>query len=187
MIFAPQVAGPATFELRTAADPEALLPAIRKVVADVNANIPLFDVQTESEQIDRILFRERLVARLASFFSLLALVLAGMGLYGLLSYDVARRRHEIGIRMALGAQARDVIRMVIRRGIGLALAGAVIGAAVALAATRYLTSMLYNVHSSDPWTLIVVAILLTLVSLAACFIPARRATDVDPIVTLRYE
>jgi predicted permease len=187
MMFTPQTAGPAAFELRTAADPQALLPAIRKVVADVNANMPLFDVQTESEQIDRILFQERLVARLATFFSMLALVLACIGLYGLLSYDVARRRREIGIRMALGAQARDVLRLIVRQGIALALVGAAAGIGITLAITRYLTSMLYNVHANDPWTLIAVAILLTLISLAACFIPARRATHVDPMVTLRYE
>jgi ABC-type antimicrobial peptide transport system permease subunit len=187
MIFTPQTSEAATFELRTAADPAAILPTIRKVVAGVNANMPLFNVQTESEQIDRILFQERLVARLASFFSILALVLACIGLYGLLSYEVTRRRREIGIRMALGAQARDVLRLIVRQGIALALVGTAVGIGIALAITRYLTSMLYNVHANDPWTLIAVAILLTLISLAACFIPARRATHVDPMVTLRYE
>jgi predicted lysophospholipase L1 biosynthesis ABC-type transport system permease subunit len=187
MMFTPQTTGRAAFELRTVVDPQALLPAIRKVVADVNANLPLFNVQTESEQIDRILFQERLVARLATFFSMLALALACIGLYGLLSYEVARRRREIGIRMALGAQARDVLRLIVRHGIALALVGAAAGIGIALAITRYLTSMLYNVHANDPWTLIAVAILLTLISLAACFIPARRATRVDPMVTLRYE
>src|SRR5262249_45059797 len=142
MMFAPQVAGPATFELRTAADPQVLLPSIRKVMADVNANMPLFNVRTESEQIDRILFQERLVARLASFFSGLALLLACIGLYGLLSYEVTRRRREIGIRMALGAQARDVLRLIVRQGIALALVGAAAGIGIALAITRYLTSML---------------------------------------------
>jgi len=144
-------------------------------------------VQTESEQIDRILFRERLVARLATFFSILALLLACIGLYGLLSYEVARRRREIGIRMALGAQARDVLRLVVRQGIALSLVGAAVGIGISLAITRYLDSMLYNVHDKDPWTLITVAILLILISLAACFIPARRATQVNPMVTLRYE
>ena len=187
MMFSPQVAGPASFELRTAADPQALLPAIRKVVADVNTNMPLFDVQTESEQIDRILFRERLVARLATFFSALALLLACIGLYGLLSYEVARRRREIGIRMALGAQIRDVLRLIIKQGIALALVGAVVGIAASLGVTRYLTSMLYDVHANDPLTKTAVAILLTLVALAACFIPARRATHLDPMITLRNE
>jgi predicted permease len=187
MMFVPQTSGFAAFELRTAADPQAILPAIRKVVAEVNANMPLFNVQTESEQIDRILFQERLVARLASFFSLLALILACIGLYGLLSYEVARRRREIGIRMALGAQIRDVLRLIIKQGIALALVGAVVGIAAALGVTRYLTSMLYDVHANDPLTLIAVALLLTLVALAACFIPARRATRLDPMITLRNE
>ena len=149
--------------------------------------MPLFDIRTESEQIDRILFQERLVARLATFFSALALLLACIGLYGLLSYEVTRRRREIGIRMALGAQGRDVLHLVIRQGIGLALLGAVIGTTVALGITRYLTSMLYNVHATDPTTVISVAVLLSVVSLVACFIPARRAAHVDPMVTLRYE
>ena len=187
MMFTPQVAGPAAFELRTAADPQALLPAIRKVVAEVNASMPLFDVQTESEQIDRMLFRERLVARLATFFSMLALLLACIGLYGLLSYEVARRRREIGIRMALGAQIRDVLRLIIKQGIALALVGAAIGVGVAFGVTRYLSSMLYDVHANDPLTMTAVAMLLTLVALAACFIPARRATHLDPMITLRNE
>jgi predicted permease len=187
MMYIPQTAVAASFELRTAADPQAILPAIRNVVAQVNANLPLFDVKTESEQIDRLLFQERLVARLSSFFGLLALVLACIGLYGLLSYEVSRRTREIGIRLALGAQAGDVLRLVVKQGIVLALVGAAAGIGVALGVTRYLTSMLYDVHANDPLTIIAVAVLLTLVALAACYIPARRAMRVDPIVALRYE
>jgi predicted permease len=186
-MYTPQHVGGASFELRTAADPQAILPAIRKVVAQVNANLPLFNVTTESEQIDRLLFQERLVARLAGFFGLLALMLACIGLYGLLSYEVARRTREIGIRMALGAQVGDVLRLVVKQGIALALVGAVVGIGVALGVTRYLTSMLYDVHANDPLTTIAVAVLLTLVALAACYIPARRAMRIDPMVALRYE
>src|SRR5260370_41571514 len=116
----PQNFGGASFELRTAADPQTILPAIREVVAQVNTNLPLFDVSTESEQIDRLLFQERLVARLSSFFALLALVLACGGVYGLLSFEVSRRTREIGIRMALGAHPGRVARLVLRRGIVLA-------------------------------------------------------------------
>jgi predicted permease len=186
-MYAPQSGSGATFEVRTAADPQALLPAIRHVVAQLNENMPLFQVTTESQQIDRLLFQERLVARLSAFFGLLALVLACIGLYGLLSYEVSRRTREIGIRMALGAQEGDVLRLVVKQGLALAIVGAAVGIGVALGVTRYLTSMLYGVHANDPVTIGAVAVLLALVALAACYIPARRATRVDPMVALRYE
>jgi ABC-type antimicrobial peptide transport system permease subunit len=157
------------------------------VVAQVNPNLPLFNVITESEQIDRLLFQERLVARLSSFFALLALVLACVGLYGLLSYEVSRRTREIGSRMALGGQPGSVLKLVLRQGIALAIVGAGVGIGVALGVNRYLASMLYDVHPNDPLTIIGVAVLLALVALAACLIPARRATRVDPMVALRYE
>jgi len=187
MMYQPHHVGVATFEIRTAADPQALLPVVREVVGQVNANLPLFNVTTQSEQIDRLLFQERLVARLAGFFGVLALVLACIGLYGLLSYEVSRRTREIGIRIALGAQPERVLKLVLRQGIALAMVGAALGIAVALGVTRYLASMLFNVRASDPWTLGAVAVLLGLVALAACYIPARRATRVDPMVALRYE
>ena len=186
-MYTPQGAGRATFELRTAADPQAILPAIREVVAQVNTNLPLFDVKTESEQIDRLLFQERLVARLSGFFGLLALVLACVGLYGLLSYEVSRRTREIGIRMALGAHPGTVLKLVLRQGIALAIVGAGVGIGVAVGVMRYLASMLYDVHANDPLTMIGVAVLLIIVALAACYIPARRAMRVDPMVALRYE
>ena len=187
MMYQPQNVGGATFELRTAADPQALLPAIREVVGQVNADLPLFNVTTQLQQIDRLLFQERLVARLAGFFGVLALVLACIGLYGLLSYEVSRRTREIGIRIALGAQPESVLRLVLRQGIALAIVGAIVGIGVALGVTRYLASMLYEVRTSDPVTMIAAAVLLALVALAACYIPARRATRVDPMVALRYE
>jgi predicted permease len=187
MMYTPQHFGGASFELRTAADPQAILPAIREVVAQVNTNLPLFDVKTESEQINRLLFQERLVARLSGFFALLALVLACVGLYGLLSYEVSRGTREIGIRMALGAQQGSVLKLVLRQGILLAIVGAALGIGVALSVTRYLSSMLYDVHANDPLTMIAVAVLLVLVALAACYVPARRAMRVDPMVALRHE
>ncbi|MGA9568439.1 MAG: FtsX-like permease family protein, partial [Candidatus Acidiferrales bacterium] len=167
--------------------PQALLPAIREVVGQVNKDLPLFNVTTQSEQIDRLLFQERLVAWLAGFFGVLALVLACIGLYGLLSYEVSRRTREIGIRMALGAQPESVLRLMMRQGIALAVVGAIVGIGVALGVTRYLASMLYEVRASDPVTMIAATALLVLVALAACHIPARRATRVDPMVALRYE
>jgi predicted permease len=187
MMYMPHHVGVATFELRTAADPQALLPAIREVVGQVNADLPLFNVTTQSQQIDRLLFQERLVARLAGFFGVLALVLACIGLYGLLSYEVSRRTREIGIRIALGAQPERVLKLVLQQGIALALVGAAVGIGVALSVTRYLGSMLFNVRASDPLTMSAVAVLLALVAVAACYIPARRATRVDPMVALRYE
>ncbi len=186
-MYQPQHVGGASFELRTAADPKAILPAIRNVVAQVNPNLPLFDVSTESEQIDRLLFQERLVARLSSFFGLLALLLACIGLYGLLAYEVTRRTREIGIRMALGAYSADVLRLVVGQGLALAAAGAAIGIGVALGVMRFLDSLLYGVRPADPLTFTAVALFLAVVALLACYLPARRAMRVDPIVALRYE
>jgi predicted permease len=187
MMYTPLTAFGASFEVRTAGDPQALVPAIRATVAQIDQNLPLRDVTTESQQIDRLLFQERLVARFASFFGALALVLACIGLYGLLAYEVARRTGEIGVRIALGASVRDVLSLVLKQGLSLVLVGVVLGVGVALGVTRYLNSMLYDVRASDPLTIVAVAVLLVLVALAACFIPARRATAVDPIVALRCE
>jgi len=175
------------FELRTAADPRSIVPAVRKIVADLDPDIALFDVTTESAQIDQLLFRERLMARLSGFFGLLAMALACIGLFGLLSYETSQRTHEIGIRTALGAQHQDVLRLILGRGIMLAVIGAATGIGGALALTRFLRSLLFEIQPTDPATFVGVAILLTLVALFACYIPARRAMRVDPMVALRYE
>lgn len=179
--------GAAHFELRTAVNPEALIPAVQSIVSELDSHLPRPDCKTGVGQIDRSLFRERLVARLSGFFGVLALALACIGLYGLLSYEVARRTREIGIRTALGAQQRDVLRIVIGQGLALAVVGSVIGIAVALGVTRYLQTFLYGVRPTDPVTYGGVAIVLAAVALAACYVPARRAMKVDPIVALRYE
>jgi ABC-type antimicrobial peptide transport system permease subunit len=137
--------------------------------------------------LDRQVFLERITAQLSSFFGLLALVLACLGLYGLLSYEVTRRTREIGIRMAIGAQSHNVIGLVLAKAVGLIIAGAAVGIGIALGVTRFLASFLYGVQAGDPLTLAAVAALLAIVALAACYIPARRATRVDPLVALRYE
>jgi ABC-type antimicrobial peptide transport system permease subunit len=179
--------GGASFEVRTAGDPSALMPTVRRVVGDLDSEIPVFGITTQSQTIDHLLFAERLIARLSSLFGLLALLLACIGLYGLLSCEVARRTREIGIRMALGAQHEQVLRLVVRQGIVLAVIGAVIGSALAIGVTRYLSSLLFGVRPTDPITFTAVTLLLLLVALAACYIPARRAMRVDPMVALRHE
>jgi macrolide transport system ATP-binding/permease protein len=186
-MYMPLVNNTAHFELRTAADPLALVQLVHGIVSSVDENLPLFDVRTQTEQIDQTLFLERLMSRISSAFALLALALACIGLYGLLSYEVARRTRELGIRMALGAQSRDLLRMVVSQGILLVLVGATIGIAAAIGLTRFMSTILYGVHADDPLTFAGVAILLTVVALAACYIPARRAMRVDPTVALRYE
>jgi ABC-type antimicrobial peptide transport system permease subunit len=170
-----------------AVNPASIIPAVRIIVNQVDGNLPIFDVITESESIDQLLFQERLIARLSSLFGLLAIILACVGLYGLLSYDVTRRTREIGIRMALGAQSRNVLLIVILQGIVLAAIGVAIGVGAAFGVTRYLGSILYEVHPGDPITQISVGLLLLAVAFVACFIPAIRATRVDPIVALRNE
>jgi predicted permease len=186
-MYEPFSGGGAHFELRTASDPTALISAVRGVVAHADNNLPLFDVRTQRQQIDQILSQERMMAQVSSFFGVLALALACIGLYGLLSYEVARRTREIGIRMALGAEGRDVLQLVVGHGIALAVVGAVAGIAAALALTRLLSSLLFGVKPADPATLTAIAVLLAVVALAASYIPARRATRVDPMVALRYE
>jgi ABC-type antimicrobial peptide transport system permease subunit len=186
-MFLPLVGNIAHFELRATGDSTALVKEVRGVVAEADSNLPLFDVRTQTQQIEQTLFQERLMSRLSSFFAVLALMLACLGLFGLLSYEVARRTRELGIRMALGAQKRDLMRLVVRHGLMLALTGAIIGIGVSMTVTRLMASMLYSVRPNDPATFAGVSLLLVLVSLAACLIPARRAMRIDPMVALREE
>jgi hypothetical protein len=185
-MYVPSSGGNTSFEVRTSINPTAVAASICNVVGQMDSDLPVFDMHTQEELIDQLLFQERLVAKLSGFFGILALVLACIGLYGL-SYEVSRRTREIGIRMALGAQRRGVVRLVVGQGMVLAITGAIVGIGVALAVTRYLKSMLYDIPANDPATIAVVAILLTLIAVAACYIPARRAMRVDPMVALRYE
>ncbi|HKD45453.1 MAG TPA: ABC transporter permease [Candidatus Angelobacter sp.] len=175
------------FSVRTFGDPLTIVPAIRALISRKDTNLAMYRIATEEQQINRELFNERLVASLSSFFGFMALALACTGIYGLLAYEVTRRTREIGIRMAVGAQQRDVVRMVVRQGLLVAAAGAVIGAIASFAAKGVLETVLYKVSPGDPITLAAVATLLLAVALGACYFPARRATRVDPLVALRYE
>jgi predicted permease len=179
-----------TFEVRTAGDPKRFLATIREAVRSVEANLPLNNIKTQIEQADETLAMERLFAKLMSLFGVLAQQLASIGLYGVMAYSVSRRTQEIGIRMALGADRANVLKMILRQGLTLTLIGVALGAAGAYVLTKYLeslTSMLFGVKPRDPLTFGAAVALLTLVALVACFIPARRATRVNPVEALRYE
>jgi predicted permease len=179
--------GQMNFEVRTVGDPAGFLAVIRQAVREVDGNLPLFDVKTQGEQTSQSLAQEQLFASLLSFFGLLALALASLGLYGVLAASVAQRTQEIGIRIALGAQAGNVLKLVIGQGMKPVLLGAGLGVAGALALTRLLKTLLFGVSATDTLTFISVAMLLAGVALLACWIPARRATKIDPMVALRVE
>jgi predicted permease len=178
---------PATFELRVAAGtPLALIPGVKSAIAEVNPNVSL-QFTTLAAQVDESLTRERLLAALSGFFGALALLLATIGLYGVMSYNVARRRNEIGIRMALGAQQQGVLRMVLREVALLIGIGLLIGVTAALATTQFVESFLYGIKSTDPVTLSAAAAVLALVAATAGYLPARRASRLDPMAALREE
>jgi ABC-type antimicrobial peptide transport system permease subunit len=149
--------------------------------------LPVYEVRTLATHLDNALMPQRLAAMFISGFGLLALTLASIGLYSVMAYSVAQRTREIGIRMALGAHARDVIRLVVGQGMKLALIGMVIGLGIAWALTRWMKSLLFEVSATDPLTFTVIALLLAFVALLACWIPARRAAKVDPMTILRSE
>ena len=178
--------GDATFALRTASTTSSMSLALRRAVASIDDNIPVDDIRTQSEAADQQLFNERLVAHLSLLFALVALALTCIGLYGLLSYEVARRTREIGIRSALGAQQHHVLNMVIGQGLSLVLAGTLAGIGFAFVVTRYLQHLLFGVGPTDPVTFVAVSVILGAVALLACYIPARRATRVDPVVSLGF-
>jgi putative ABC transport system permease protein len=176
-----------TLVVRTTGDPRPLTPSIREQVLSVDKNQPVYDVKTMDERVAATLETRRFAVVLLGIFSGLALLLAAIGLYGVLAFAVAQRTREIGIHLALGAQARDVLSMVIKQGMSLVLFGVVVGLAGAYALTRVMRSLLFGIGATDPATFALIPILLAVVSFVACYIPARRATKVDPLVALRYE
>jgi predicted permease len=175
------------FVVRFSGAPEAVVPQVREAIRQVNGNLPIDEVVSLSEHIGRSLVQQKLVERLASFFGLLALLLACVGLYGVLSYAVAQRTNELGIRIALGAQSSHVRWLVLRGGLTLVLIGVVTGLLASLAATRTASTLLFGLKPNDPLTIALATLLLIVVALVACWIPARRATRVDPLRALRYE
>jgi putative ABC transport system permease protein len=176
-----------TVVVRTMMDPRGVIDAVRRQVAALDRELPLYKVMTLDQYLAIGVVEPRFNTLLLGLFAGLAVVLAAVGLYGVISYSAVQRSHEIGVRMALGAQRLDVLQLVIGQGLTLALAGVAIGLVGALALTRVLSSSLYGIRATDPTTLIVVALVLSAVAIAASYIPARRATKVDPMVALRYE
>ena len=176
-----------TLLVRTSGDPRLLAGAIRDQVLAVDPNQPVFDVKTMEERVAITLETRRFAVVLLGIFGALALVLAAIGLYGVLAFAVSQRTREIGIHMALGARTRDVLLMVIRQGMSLVVIGVVLGVAGAYAVTRTIRSLLFEVGTTDPLTFVLVSVLLAIVGFVACYLPARRATKVDPLVALRYE
>jgi putative ABC transport system permease protein len=176
-----------TLLARTSGDPQSLVPALRLAIASVDSGLPMFHVRTMRDQVATTLAEQRFLGRLLLVVALLATVLSAAGVYGLASFATQRTTQEFGIRMALGAQRSNVLWMVLRRSMVLGLSGTTIGIAVALALTRLITKLLYGVSPTDPFTFALVGALMLTVTLLACYLPARRATQVDPLVVLRNE
>jgi putative ABC transport system permease protein len=173
--------------IRSEADPAVLMPAVTGVVRSLDAELPFFQVQTLDEVVSRTLWRQRLQGRVLGTFAVLALLLAVTGIYGVISYAVAQRTRELGVRMALGASRRQVIGMVVGQGARLALLGVALGLAGSLALTRVISTLLYGIQATDALTFAVVPLLLGAVAVAACWLPARRASRIDPLVAMRAE
>ena len=176
-----------TLVVRTAVDPRSMTTAVTRAVHSIDNGVAVNAVQTVDEMERASLAAQRFTMILMGIFAALALVLAAIGIYGVISYSVSRRTHEIGIRMALGAERRDVLLWVTRQGMTLALCGVGAGVIAGLALTRLMSSLLYGVRPADPATFVVVSLVLTGVALVACYVPARRATKIDPMEALRYE
>jgi predicted lysophospholipase L1 biosynthesis ABC-type transport system permease subunit len=179
--------GQFTLVARTDGDPRTALAELRQAVQELDPTLPIYDVKTLGEHMNIPLFPAKMAAGVLASFGLLALLLAAVGIYGVMSYVVAGRTREIGLRMALGAQTFDVLRLILRQGMLLAGIGALLGLTIGLGGTRFLKSLLYGVNATDPITFTAVTLLLGSVALLACWLPALRASRVDPMVALRSE
>jgi putative ABC transport system permease protein len=173
--------------VKTSVDPRSLVGAIKREIRVIDKDQPIAQVQTLDDKLSESVGPQRFTLLVLSIFAFIALSLASAGIFGVMSYTVTQRTHEIGVRMALGARRLDVLELVVREGMGLVLIGVVLGLAGAFAATRLMASLLFEVTAKDPVTFAVVPVVLTIVALIACYVPARRATKVDPLVALRYE
>jgi predicted permease len=176
-----------TYTIKTQLSPAAILPALRNAVQSIDKDLPLRDIRTQNEQIEASISEQRLFATLTAGFGILALILACIGIYGIMAYDVARRTSEIGIRMALGAHTRQVLLMVLRESSWLAILGVAAGLAAAFGLTRFVRTMLYGLQPTDPTTLIAATLILLAIAIAAAYGPARRASRIDPMQALRHE
>jgi ABC-type antimicrobial peptide transport system permease subunit len=179
--------GHLAFYIRTERDPTPMAASLRSLIQRLDPNLPVNNLRTLEEQVSSSMLNDRLVTGLSVSLALLAALLAGLGLYGVLAYVVARRTREIGIRIALGGERADILRLVVGQSGRLTVVGSAIGIVAALVAMRWVASLLYGVTAHDPLTFVGVVALLAIVSGAACYIPARRAMRVDPMIALRYE
>jgi putative ABC transport system permease protein len=179
--------GGMNLSLRAAAEPARLTAAVRQAAQAIDKDLPISNVKTGEELLAEAVGQRRFRTLLIAAFAALALLLAAVGIYGVASYAVAQRTHEIGIRLALGAQPRDVLGLILKQGMKLALGGVIIGLLAAFALTHLMEGLLFRVKATDPVTFVVIALLLLVVGLLACWIPARRATKVDPLLALKYE
>jgi putative ABC transport system permease protein len=173
--------------VRTVASPAQLVAPIRQVISGVDRNQPVANIKTMNDVVSDTIAPRKFNMWLFVLFAVIAMVLAALGIYGVIAYTVAERTHELGVRMALGAQKGDVLALVIKTGLKLAVIGVAIGLAIALALTRLMTTMLFGITPNDNVTFAAVSAFLILVAVLACYVPARRATKVDPLVALRYE
>jgi ABC-type antimicrobial peptide transport system permease subunit len=173
--------------VRVTGDPQTMLPVLRREISALDPNVPISEDVPLTQQVNAVYKSVMLTSGVLASSAVIAFFLSMIGLYGMLAFAVSQRTREIGVRIALGAQTADVLRLVVGQGLRLAFAGMAIGLLAAFAATRVMKSLLYGVSATDPLTFILIALLLIFVALLACWIPARRATKVDPIVALRCD